>query len=198
MLFYNGQWIHWSRREDEVLKPASWENEQGKCTMKTMDNKNKFGIKTFVEYVNLFSYNCYLNREIHIICGEHNTTKFSEISACYNHFCFVLFFVGFGFVCFLFVLSYKCLRTINWLYPIVLRKYVLNSDTKPSYSEKAFKTWSSCCLIGTKSGKQTINNMRRANRGWLFCVRQELRSSQQNHWMPDLKRTEGSTSQCDV
>lgn len=72
--------------------------------MKTMDNKNKFGIKTFVEYVNLFSYNCYLNREIHIICGEHNTTKFSEISACYNHFCFVLFLLV--LVLFVFFLYY--------------------------------------------------------------------------------------------
>lgn len=109
MLFYNGQWIHWSRREDEALKPGSWENEQGKCTMKSMDDKNKFGLKTFEEYVNIFSYNCYLNREIHIICGEHNTTTFSEISAHYTHFCFALF------CCFWFCLFSKMNYHINVL-----------------------------------------------------------------------------------
>lgn len=46
MLFSNGQWIHRNIREGEVLELVSWENEQGKCTMKSMDNKNTSGVKT--------------------------------------------------------------------------------------------------------------------------------------------------------
>lgn len=46
MVFYHDRWIHQNITEAEVLQLVSWENEQGKCTVKSMVNQNTLGLKT--------------------------------------------------------------------------------------------------------------------------------------------------------